>query len=454
MPTPGFVPLIGSSFDALAGQGQYWAQFNARQDAENIARANQQQQNWNNYLATLAQMDREEGRYLDQMGVTERNFIVNQGVAARREAEQARQFGIGVDLQREGIRAQERQWDFQQREKNRLEQQQADQIINAGKTLGPQYDSAAQSYDTARKSWQEIEDTISSKAHGLSASDLAGIPIQFNTKTLAFEPTMRGMTISSLPADQQAKVFKAQKDIDDFIKEKQGDKIKYDNALQDFQQAERERLAYGFQVTRNQDGTYSLSHPHPLVSSKTFPKMVKKAAADAAADARPFAFFSNRLGVTPEAQAAFNPPSPSDVALGSGSPASLFPTEFVPFTGGTGTAASLTPLAPGNEPPAAVVPPSPTINFSPQPGRMSRIIANPNLALARGAMSALGTPEAPPNERGFFPWMGQIYRAAAGPAPAVPPGRVLVMSPKGRVGTIPKEDLERALKSDPPYVLI
>jgi hypothetical protein len=66
MANPLFEPVIGSSFDALAGQRANWAGFNTNIEAQNLQRRAQAEQAQNQWLAQVAQIQRQQAQEQDQ----------------------------------------------------------------------------------------------------------------------------------------------------------------------------------------------------------------------------------------------------------------------------------------------------------------------------------------------------------------------------------------------------
>lgn len=132
MPNPSFEPIIGSSFDALAGQRAGWAGFNARIDEGNIARLNQAEQTQNDWLrqvAALQQAAQNRDLALAQSAdETRRAAMMRREDIALAERQRAQDLG----LSKERLAAENRRTDKMgevQRTALALKQAQAEQAI-------------------------------------------------------------------------------------------------------------------------------------------------------------------------------------------------------------------------------------------------------------------------------------------------------------------------------------
>jgi hypothetical protein len=105
MPIPDFVPLIGSGFDALAGQQAAWAGFNRNVEEGNLQRAAAAEIAQNRWLqeAASAQAASEDRDLQSRMRADE--IARNNAAVMRQEAEQKRQFDVGVATDRERVKA-------------------------------------------------------------------------------------------------------------------------------------------------------------------------------------------------------------------------------------------------------------------------------------------------------------------------------------------------------------
>lgn len=147
MPNPTFEPIIGSGFDDVARQRAQWAGFSNRIDEGNIARAAQAQREANNWLMTVAQMNREDAarraaqeQRAMELGLTRADQARREAIEGRRydegTTEAKREFDIGQQFRQSALQ----QADSQATAKVKLAQLQQDQgIDHRGQVFAQQY---------------------------------------------------------------------------------------------------------------------------------------------------------------------------------------------------------------------------------------------------------------------------------------------------------------------------
>lgn len=163
MPIP-FQPLIGSSFDALAGQNQYWAGFNRSVDEGNINRATQAQQSQNDWLRQAAAL-RDQANQRDLSLQLNADAVAREAAAqGRAETEGARRFDIGTALDKERLKAENTRTAEMGKvaETNLALTQHAreQQIESAGQTAANSYLIAKNNADAAGKAYERIQSQV------------------------------------------------------------------------------------------------------------------------------------------------------------------------------------------------------------------------------------------------------------------------------------------------------
>ena len=229
MPNPTFVPIIGSGFDAVADQQFRWAQFNRAADESNLARAAAADQTRNAYLFHVAQMDREDAARADLQAQREVTQAITNQTMARRDAENRRQFDITAKLQEAAEKSKERQFDFQQKEKNRLEAEQkavhgnlASSLVDSVRESGTALDTAKEEHDSALKEFNSLPSHWQSKL---------GDKVIFNARTGKFEPAIHG---GKIPDDKAELVAQANAEMDDAKSRYVTARMRYDEASKDW----------------------------------------------------------------------------------------------------------------------------------------------------------------------------------------------------------------------------
>jgi len=169
MPNPGFLPLIGSGFDSLAGQQAHWAGFNESVDEGNLARLAAAQTQRNNWLSQVNAAQRQDVARQDAAEQSRIGLLQ----AAAQQAESARRFDIGTGLSREQLAAENKRWTFSRDQKNEDERKLLDSIAAAGENMAPRARKAAQDWQDAAKEYQDAQTALASvvneSARGLPA---------------------------------------------------------------------------------------------------------------------------------------------------------------------------------------------------------------------------------------------------------------------------------------------
>lgn len=161
---PIFQPLIGGSFDALASQQQGWAGFNRGVEEGNINRAAAAQEVQNRWLEQVARAQAVAQQRDLQTQLDAEAIARNQATIAQQQAEQRRQFNIGVGLDRERIKAENLRTAEMGKtaELNQALQTHAamQKIDSAGQTLANSYLIAKNNADAATSALEKIQEQI------------------------------------------------------------------------------------------------------------------------------------------------------------------------------------------------------------------------------------------------------------------------------------------------------
>lgn len=319
MPNPGWVPIIGSSFDNLAGQDQYWAGFNARQDDQNIGRANAAevaQNRWFENLAQMQQRDQERQMAAD----TAAQQTIAQAVTARRaEAERARQFDVGTAQEEEKLGLSKDQLKFQQDQIASKRQQEDDVAENLGTNLAPDVKEAAIAQERATAEHDKALNDLKTEASRQQAAIGSNL-VKYNPRTNEFEPTLKGATI---PPELAPKVSAANEALGKVQSDYISAKERKDYAEKQFKMVQQHAYDTGFIVKGSGDSAY-LYHPR-LNKSYGEIKSDTDVNTDADSDYRPGG--ANPIpngpvwgGFTPQTSTGTTPPPAAPSAVPAGSP--------------------------------------------------------------------------------------------------------------------------------------
>jgi len=228
--------------------------------------------------------------------------------------------------------------------------------------------------------------------------------------------------------DAKVKIGEAQAKVDAAKTDKQQEALAYQNAASEIKNLHTQAARYSLIPELNSDGTWTLHSPHPKIN-KSFGGSAKKAdvSESAAAPASPQLPFWAR------------PPSPGELTAGG---ASNLNVPSYQFAAPTETATTLPASAPASTP----TPEPANYGFTPQSASWLNNPAELVKGYGRAAnyfLAGRQGPQAPPLT------VGGMARAAIGNPqqwlPPVPPGRVRVIGPDGKTGTVPQDQLPQAL---------
>jgi hypothetical protein len=397
MPVAQFVPVIGSGFDQTAAQQFQWQQFNRQQDADNFARANAAQRDYNNYLLQLNQLQRQDVGLADQYAERADVMAHNRAMEAQRRAENARQFDINARLAQVDFAQREKALQARASEQAQEEKDYLDEIAQAAENLAPEYNTTRRAVDQLQAKALEQQRAVLKSAGDITAGlseEERGL-ISYDGKR--FRPVP--MLVNDPKALGAANIANAKlaDAVSDYAETQQ---------MLEFQQKYLGDLTkqigqYRLQVTQDGDNYFLVS---PLHKGKKFGKILAEAKQDAA-EAAPLI----PVGIEQDAQVTFRMPSADELSAGGQS--------LSPFPGIT---------MPGPEPSQFSSAPVPTAAFVPTAS------FNPSQSEAPGEVVSEG-----PGPVVFAPdqWLEPV-----------PPGRVRVQSPAGVIGTIPQAQLAESIK--------
>lgn len=182
MPTPGFVPIIGKDFSDVAGQQQFWAGFSQRQDEDNLRRAQQAEEARNGWLLNLRKLQSEDQSRQDQFDIRRQELALGQTSAAQKSAEEARRFGVDVELRKQKLDDDRASWKFTHGQKDAEEQKLLDQTTNYASAKFNTVNAAGQKYDESLAALNDVQ----------QASDLKRAQLQSELpQAVTWDPKLR-----------------------------------------------------------------------------------------------------------------------------------------------------------------------------------------------------------------------------------------------------------------------
>lgn len=278
MPNAPFVPLVGSSFDALANQGQYWAGFNQQTDAQNLARQAAAEQAQNQWFSNLAQMqtqenarrdsaDRQAAEHADRVAQQQAQDRLQAGYAA----EQARQFDLGQSFKTKELTWKETKDDT---ERKRGEVQLANYALN----IQPSVHEAGTALDKAKEAADTATEAFTTKL--TEAKSIPNFPASKAIfKNGGFEAAYNKVTgkPEALDANEEAAVRAANEYIGKATSDAMIAKQNMDRADAQWKYIQAKQLdPRNLIVKKDKDGTYTVYSPE---LAKGFKQLVAEAKA-------------------------------------------------------------------------------------------------------------------------------------------------------------------------------
>lgn len=305
MPVAQFVPVIGGGFDQDAAQQFQWQQFNRQQDADNFARANAAQRDYNNYLSQLNQLQRQDVATADQYAERADTLAYNRGVDAARRAELARQFDINTKLAEKDLKIRAdavTAKDAAQKEQEKNYLDYLDEIAQAAENLAPEYNATRRAVD-------ELQSKVLSQQKAVlkSAGEIAASLPEEDRGNIVYD----GKRFKPVPMKvNDPKALGAANLANAKLADAVSDYAETTKKLE-FQQKYLADLTkqvgqYRLQVTKDGDNYFLVS---PLHKGKKFGKIL--AEAKAADEPAPFV----PSGIEQAARATFRMPTPEELSM-------------------------------------------------------------------------------------------------------------------------------------------
>lgn len=258
-----FTPVIGDAgnpFGAIAAQQGHWIDTNLATESANIARLNQAEQQRNNWLAQMAQLQRED----QQAAVAEQNRREAKAQAMAAAAESKRQFDINTELVKQDQRNRAKQYDFAKNERDTAESKRLAAIENSAEFMAPDVHEAGTNmekslaqYTDAERALDTIASTIESKYPG---------QIKYDSRSKQFVGTYLPLPGEKMTPEQKAKNDTAAAEANAAIAEAKAEfdtaKVMYKSHTDTFNGLMKNGQAYGLQFSKrgNTWGVFSPEH--------------------------------------------------------------------------------------------------------------------------------------------------------------------------------------------------
>jgi len=209
------MPVIGSSFDAIAGQQAGWQNFNRGVEENNIARAAQAQQQQNQWLAQLAALQRQD----EEVAMKNRAYYDALDYRLGEDRERSRRFDIDTKLSEQKLADDKNRYKWHEDIRNADTKQQMTAIENSAKFLAKDARDYAEQFKDATGELRDATQTLDKSASSIKPSSR----ITF-TKARQFAP------VDILKDDVLARQEANEANI-----RLASDKARYDQAVQNYQ---------------------------------------------------------------------------------------------------------------------------------------------------------------------------------------------------------------------------
>jgi len=155
-----FEPIVGSGFDAIAGQRQFWGQFNKSTEEANLARAKAAQDEINAHAMALSGAERSDAANAYQM---QQDRAARAMAAMQLQDQNQRhnyEFGVNTGLAHEQIAASALTHRASQIERDSTEKKQLDSIQKTAEFMAPDVANLGSKYEDAQKQYDDAHQTL------------------------------------------------------------------------------------------------------------------------------------------------------------------------------------------------------------------------------------------------------------------------------------------------------
>lgn len=160
MPNASFQPLIGSGFDALAAQSQFYQGFNNQVESQNLARQQAAQDRANAYAMAVSEAQRADAARQAQLDQQAALAAIEHGTRAQNLARQDYQFGVQTDLTKNNQRINEEHYKWVNDQQKDQEKSFIDSLDESAKFNAPTLKSTIQKMREARDAFANAEKSM------------------------------------------------------------------------------------------------------------------------------------------------------------------------------------------------------------------------------------------------------------------------------------------------------
>lgn len=187
MPNPNFLPLIGSSFDNLAAQQQFYAGYNNQVESGNLARQTAAADKASQYNLQASEAQRADALHQAQMDQAAAEAAISAHTRQQERARQDYQFGIQIALQKRAEDINDKRYTFSDNLKTQQEKQAMDTVDKTAKFLAPDVNDYGIKVEDSAKNYQDAQQRMATMATELAKDIPAGVAI-YNPHVQEFIP--------------------------------------------------------------------------------------------------------------------------------------------------------------------------------------------------------------------------------------------------------------------------
>jgi hypothetical protein len=260
-----FQPLLGSGFDALAAQHQFYDSLNRGIEEGNIVRATEAQDKLNRYQFAVSEAQRQDAARQAAFDEAAKRSSMD---AAQRRADLARsdyQFGVNTALHRRAEDINAARYKFAEDKAKEADRTMLDTVDNTAKFLSPDVNDYGSKVEDSFQKFQDAQARMTTLASELE-KDLPPGKAIYNPHVMEFIPTK-----SLIPATEaeNKKISEANAQINNAKAVYQAAATTYQTHLNAFDTLQKQASQNGLVVTK-ENGKWVIKNPRPGFSEKSY----------------------------------------------------------------------------------------------------------------------------------------------------------------------------------------
>lgn len=183
-----FAPVIGSSFDNLAAQQQFWANHNRSVEENNLQRAAAAQEALNRHAEAVSQAQHQDAANAYQMDQQRAAIAMQQAERSAGNARHDYEFGVQSGLEGDRIKVDKDRYQFAQKEKDLNEKKALDSIQKTAEFMAPDVADQGAKYEAAQQEFQKAHQDFTTLPSELVKGLPSAANVIYNPKLNEFVP--------------------------------------------------------------------------------------------------------------------------------------------------------------------------------------------------------------------------------------------------------------------------